>query len=323
VVELLRWREPKIARRIEFDKLTVLPETFVTPDFAALESDVLLRVPFRLKIGADGMIQVFILIEHQSEPDALMIFRVIRYVMMIYEHQATDWRKTHHNLRGFEFDPVWPIVFYSGTRTWTQLKPMRELVRGGNLFEKRLRVLEPEFINLATTSEEELQRKIGWLGWVLWLNQQRKRKSVVLRDVRSRVVEHLDGLVDQSNARWEYLLQYAHELIYPIRERDERQQMAEFIPEKVRKSKRAEVEAMGKSIAEALKDEGFLEGRQEGVLEFKREDLLRALRVKFKRVPAAIQAEINATQDIKRLEDWLDEVVTATALADVHFSSQS
>ncbi len=323
VAELLSWREPKIARWIDFTNVTVLPDTFVTMDFAALESDVLLRVPFRWKTGADGTVDVFILIEHQSEPDALMLFRVIRYVMLIYERQAAEWLKTHRNLRDFEFAPVWPLVFYSGTRTWTRLKPMRDLVRGGKLFEKRLPDLEPEFVNLATTSREELQQKIGMLGWVLWLNQQRKQKMDIFRGALSQVIERVDGLLDHSPVRWEQLLWYAHALVYHVREGDERRQMAELIREKVRRSKQAEVENMGKTIAEAIKEEGILMGREEGVLEAKRQVLVRLLHLRFKRVPAAIEAEINATQDVQKLDDWLAEFVTARTLSDIHFSSRS
>jgi hypothetical protein len=318
VAELLSWREPKIARRIPFGKMTVLSDTFVAADFAALESDVLLKSPFRLRRGADGTIEVFILIEHQSEPDERMIFRVIRYVILIYERQASDWLKTHANLRGFEFDPVWPIVFYSGTRSWTRIEPMRELVRGGKLFEKRLPHLEPDFINLSTTTQEELQSKIGTLGWILWLFQQRKQKADAFRDVLTHVVQRIDNLPAKSSGRWEYLLWYAHALIYHVREGDERRQMVEFIRKTVRTSKQAEVEAMSKTIAEVIKEEGFLEG----ALSSKRETLMRLLWVRFKRVPETVQAEINATQDIEKLAGWLDEVVLAKHLSDMGFSSR-
>ncbi len=323
MAELLRWREPKIARRIDFDGMTVLPESFVTMDFAALESDVFLKVPFRWKRGTDGTIEVFILIEHQSEPDALMLFRVIRYVMLIYERQATEWLKTHRNLRDFEFDPVLPIVFYSGTRTWTRLRPMRELVRGGKLFDKRLPDLEPEFINLATTSRDELQSKIGTLGWVLWLNQQRKRKVDVFRSALSQVIDRVDGLLDRSPGRWEELLWYAHALVYHVREGDERRQMAQLIRERVRQSKQAEVDIMGKTIAEVIKEEGYAEGLGKGMLDSKRADLLLVLRTRFKRIPAAIEAEINATQDIKKFDDWLTDFAVAKSLSDIRFSSRS
>ncbi len=205
VADLLRWREPVLTEAILFDKLTVLPDTFVAADFAALESDVLLRVPFRLAGSPDGTIELFILIEHQSEPDSLMIFRVIRYVVLVYERQAAEWLKSHHDLRGFEFEPVLPIVFYSGTRTWKELDQMPRLVRGGELFEKRLPRLEPEFINLSTTDAEELQTRIGILGWVLWLIQQKKRKANVFRDVLTRVVRQVDGLHARARGRWEHL----------------------------------------------------------------------------------------------------------------------
>jgi predicted transposase YdaD len=319
VADLLRWREPAIAEAIVFEKLTVLPDTFVAADFAALESDVLLRVPFRWTGDRDGTIELFILIEHQSEPDSLMIFRVIRYVVLVYERQATEWLKTHHDLRGFEFDPVLPLVFYSGTRTWKELEQMPLLVRGGKLFEKRLPGLEPEFINLSTTDPEELQSRIGTLGWVLWLIQQKKRKAEVFRDVLTRVVRQVDGLHARARGRWEQLLWFAHALVYHAREGEERQQMANFIRETVRKSEQPEVEAMGKTIAEVIKEEGFVEGMERGALQKQRETLLRQLRLKFKRVSPAIAKVIDATQDSHQLDEWLDAVITAEKISDIAF----
>jgi predicted transposase/invertase (TIGR01784 family) len=111
VADLLHWREPKIARGIDFTQMAVQPETFIAPTFAQLESDVILRAPFRVRRGRNGSIEIFILIEHQSEPDELMVFRVIRYVVLIYERQATEWLQTHPNLRKFRFSPVLPVVF--------------------------------------------------------------------------------------------------------------------------------------------------------------------------------------------------------------------
>jgi hypothetical protein len=99
--------------------------------------------------------------------------------------------------------------------------------------------------------------------------------------------------------------------------------MADFIRENVRRSEQSEVKTMGKSIADVIKEEGFLEGRESGALETQRATLLRLLRLKFKRVPAAIEAEINATQDIKWLDGWFDEAVIAKTLSEVHFSTRS
>jgi hypothetical protein len=64
VADLLRWREPKIARGIDFTQMAVQPETFIAASFAQLESDVILRAPFRIQRSGDGSIEIFILIEH-------------------------------------------------------------------------------------------------------------------------------------------------------------------------------------------------------------------------------------------------------------------
>jgi hypothetical protein len=99
---------------------------------------VLLRAPWRSTSTETGQIQVLILIEHQSEPDDLAVFRVGRYVMQVYDKQEKHWLRSHSNTRGLRFDPVLPIVFYSGTRTWDALLPMQQLVHHGDRFSRAI-----------------------------------------------------------------------------------------------------------------------------------------------------------------------------------------
>jgi hypothetical protein len=112
-------------------------------------------------------------------------------------------------------------------------------------------------------------------------------------------------------------LWFAHALVYHVREGDERRRMAEYIRDTVRPSERAEVQAMGKTIAEELIEEG----KEQGALESKRETLLLQLRKKFKRVPASVEEEVNGTRDIQQLDTWLGEFATAKKLTDIHFAS--
>ena len=101
--------------------------------------------------------------------------------------------------------------------------------------------------------------------------------------------------------------------------RDERQEMADFIRATVRTSEQTEVQTMGKSIAETLIDEGI----EKGALANRQATLVRQLRKKFKRIPAAVEAEINATDDAKKLDDWLDQVVMVKRLSDIPFAAHS
>jgi hypothetical protein len=97
--------------------------------------------------------------------------------------------------------------------------------------------------------------------------------------------------------------------------------LAEFIRASVCQAEQPEVQIMGQTIAEALMEEGAVKGKAAGILEGKRETLLRQLRLRFKRVSPAITAEIQAAQDGGQLDDWLDAFATADKIGDIPFQS--
>jgi hypothetical protein len=76
-----------------------------------------------------------------------------------------------------------------------------------------------------------------------------------------------------------------------------------------------EAKIMGKTIAEAIQEEGALKG--------KREALLLLLQLKFKHLPPAVTAEIEATQDDQQLKQWLEAFVTADKISDIPFQSST
>jgi hypothetical protein len=256
---------------------------------------------------------VYLLVEHQSEPDEHAEFRACRYVMQVYDKQEKLWLQAHANTRELRFHPVMPIVFYSGTRTWPAIKKMRHLVHHGALFGAMIPSIEPVFINLHKTPTRSLQTKVGTFGWVLWLIQQKRSKEAEFHDVLDQVVARIDPLHEQNPARWRHLLWFAHALVYHAREGEERQRAADFIRSTVRKSTQSEVADMGKTIAEVLQDERELTA--------KRATLLRLLHLKFKKVPEAIEAEIQATLDIQQLDRWLDALITARSIRKIPFAA--
>jgi hypothetical protein len=274
---------------------------------------VLLRAPWRGQGDRAGQIQVFILVEHQSEPDEHAVFRAGRYTMQVYDKQEKHWLRSHSNTRGLRFDPVLPIVFYSGTRTWQELATMQQLVHRGELFGSLIPSLAPVFVNLADTDPGVLQSQVGTFGWVLWLIQQKRQKEAKFRDVLRQVVARVDQLPASQHGRWEHLLWFAHALVYHARETPEHRPLVDFIRATVRKAEQPQVKIMGKTIAEDLVDKGALKG--------KREALLHQLRLKFKRVPAAIAAEIEAAQEDSQLDEWLGAVLTADTISDMPFQA--
>src|SRR5437588_2752164 len=82
VRELLALTQSDLLPLIDFDRLRLVRTTFVARDFRHVEADVVLTAPLRRR-GAPRrrtLVWLYVLIEHQSEPDALMPVRLLDYV---------------------------------------------------------------------------------------------------------------------------------------------------------------------------------------------------------------------------------------------------
>ena len=129
--DLLRIARYRFTDRIDYDRLQHDPTTYVQRDYRHVESDLVLRAP--LKKGGLSLI-LYVLIEHQTEPDPLMSFRVLEYVTQILKAQLREWLQTHASPAGFQFQSVLPVVLYTGTRPWPELTPLADLFAGAGRF---------------------------------------------------------------------------------------------------------------------------------------------------------------------------------------------
>ena len=62
------------------------------------------------------------LIEHQSEADADMSFRLLRYMVYVWTDYAATQEKLHPGItksKDFLYPPILPIIYYEGTGQWT------------------------------------------------------------------------------------------------------------------------------------------------------------------------------------------------------------
>ena len=98
-LDLLLLSGARMVELIDCDHLTRVKTTFVKRDFRHIESDVVLLAPLRQKkdAGSRRNIMVFILIEHQSEPDRLMPLRLLEYVVQILTSQTREWSRRHRS----------------------------------------------------------------------------------------------------------------------------------------------------------------------------------------------------------------------------------
>src|SRR5437660_4375781 len=148
--DLLLLSGAKVVELIDCDHLSRVKTTFVKQDYRHVESDVVLLAPLRHKKEERSRraIVVYILIEHQSEPDRLMPLRLLEYVVQIFTSQTREWSQRHRSFAHLRLQPVLPVVFYTGRRRWDKVGRLADLVEMGEEFGPVTPILDPLFINL-------------------------------------------------------------------------------------------------------------------------------------------------------------------------------
>jgi hypothetical protein len=206
-------------------------------------------------------------------------------------------------------------VIYTGERTWQAPTPFRELVHGGEVFAPFLPSIEPLFLSLPGQAEQELVQQGGAFGTVLHVLQQRHAAFEEFGRLLMHAAAAVGGHVPKDHHRRRELLSYLEALLYHFRQPRERRKLREILERSIPDhAMREEVHAMGQTIAEALREEG----KMEGSLESKRQTLLMQLRLKFgRKVPSAMVTIIQRTKDLSTLDTWLGNIVHAQQLEDI------
>jgi len=312
VRDLLALCGADIVKQIDLRRLKLIQTTFVERDYRHVESDVVLLAPLRRRKGerTARVLMIYILIEHQSEPDRLMPLRSVDYVVQIYKYQVREWSKTHRSLARIRLYPVLPVVFYTGTQRWDSVGRLLDLVERGEAFEAVTPAMDPLFINLPAIPPEILEEQGGSLGWVLRLIQQRKSRPREFRRLLNGVVQHLETMPKAERRRWLELLSYIMAFVYHVREPSEWPSLQETIEASVQTDEhRQEIFEMRRTIADMFKDEGRIEMGQQ--------TLIRLLERRFGDVPDELLSTIRATNDPEQLDEWLDRFATAETLDEV------
>jgi predicted transposase/invertase (TIGR01784 family) len=106
-----------LAARLDLDRLTQVPDSFVDEALKWRYSDLLFTAPL------DGhQAFIYVLVEHQSRTDPLMAFRMLRYVIRIWDH----YLRGHQQAR--RLPVVIPLVVHHGRRPWASPVQLLDLL---------------------------------------------------------------------------------------------------------------------------------------------------------------------------------------------------
>lgn len=299
---------PDLVRAVDWGSLRVEKDSFVDRSLRGRYSDVVLSA----RMG-EGRIYFYALIEHQRKVDPLMVFRVLVYMVRLWERLVRD------NPRLKALPPIVPLLIHGSDTGWTAATAFQDIIAGEGPARAALERHVPRFeLRLVDVSPgrashlvEEALTALGQVVlWALSVAGDDERLEAEIGRLSRALDEVLaapDGL-----AALEALLRY----LVATRARMRPAEVGKLLENTVG----ADAQEVIVDFVEAMKQEGRREGRREGKREGKREGraqtLLDLLAARFGPVPADARARVEAA-DEPTLVKWTHRLLTAPTLDDV------
>jgi predicted transposase/invertase (TIGR01784 family) len=247
---------PPLADGLNWSTLTLLNRSYIDDDARASELDLL----FTIERSADAApLALYVLLEHQSEPNRYMRLRLLKYCCRIWEQAEQEVGR----LRA-----IVPVVLYQGRRRWPWPTELSELFAP----VERQWPWAPRFAHLLIDQSQAAGEQVGsgtrgriaLLALMAAYRQGREQLQLALRVVRLLAALPPTGRFDIVKLFVTYLLQTQDEAHLPRLSEEWRRRAPEAGGDFV-------------TIAEMLIKQGRQEGRQEGLQEGLQEGRLETL----------------------------------------------
>jgi predicted transposase/invertase (TIGR01784 family) len=307
-----------VCEALDWPTLTDRNGSFVDDELKGQQADALFSVAWRG--GGDAL--VYVLFEHQSQTDDRMAFRLLRYMVRIWE----GWLKEHELAKTLPV--ILPIVLYHDDKRWSAPVSFGEML---DVPEALRAVLAPHLVqfsflldDLSAVSDEQLrERAMTALG---------RLAEVCFKHARTRP-GLIDFLLDSWADAFIEVLRAPHGLdaiqqvtSYILRagahgRPGDFQRWHRFVGRVAGPDAEDAIMTLGEQLIKEGEERGIQkgrqEGRQEGVQQGERAFLLRQLRKRFgAQVDAAAEHRLEAASS-EQLALWGERILSAGTLAEL------
>ncbi len=314
---LLEILASELVTYIDFDRLSQINRSFIPDTLREQESDMVFSAPFQTESGTDELL-IYILIEHQSTVDPIMGFRVLFYMMQIWDFQRREWESNNVPKSKSRFRPILPIVYYTGEKQWNNPLTLNAIMDIPDVLTRFVPKFDTLFLSVNETEAAELTKTDHLLGWLLTVLQKENADKDTLSNVLLEAVSHLITLDEAQAPQRRKAITY---LILFILHRHPAEEHEDLIRLVEQHTHNMEVENMAKSMADVLREQGIEQGREQGREQAKREDIIKLLQSRFSTVPESVKNEINLIQSLARLDLIFDKALTAETLDEIGLQS--
>lgn len=172
-----------IQEMVNLDKLILRKDSYVDENLQLSATDMLFDTEFSGEAG-----YVYLLVEHQSTPDVLMPFRLLKYMLAIMDQHLKTTEKT-------ELPLIYPLIFYTGKNNYTHSTDIFDLFGASQDLARHIFLNPFELIVLNKIPDEALRQRV-WAG-ILELSM----KHIFERDILPHLRDMLSLLqqAEQSN----------------------------------------------------------------------------------------------------------------------------
>ncbi len=308
VRDLVEILASELAACIDFSRLSQINRSFIPDTLREQESDMVFTAPFQTESGTDELL-IYILIEHQSTVDPIMGFRVLFYMMQIWDFQRRGWESDNVPKSQWRFRPILPIVYYTGEKRWSNPLTLDAIMDMPDVLARFVPKFDTLFLSVNEAEATDLKESDQPLGWLLTVLQQKNADKETLIDAMLEAFAYFETLDEEYTPQRRKAMIYLMLFILHRRPSDEHKNLITLIDQRTHDM---EVETMAKSIIEISKEEGI----EEGIEQTKREDIIKLLQIKFGNVPESITKKINSIQSLARLNSLFEKAATINTLDD-------
>ena len=299
----------ELVRALDLKKLTLVPGSFRKKELAESHTDILYSVP----LGASFAL-VYVLFEHKSDSDRWTALQLLGYMLDIWE----SFRK--NNPAATLLPPIIPLVLHHSPAGWSRSASF------SSLFDPELLAIPgvteglPTFHfhldDISHISEGELRARAFSAFSTLALASLSRSRGGSESDFLEALAPLADLFVQLLSApdgprALRILFEYISRVAPGVSPQDLERYLAEKSPD---------VQDLAMTIAEQIKQEGIVQGREEGrvegIVQGQALSLLKQLKLKFGSVPISVESDILAASP-ERLDLYLERILTAQSIADV------
>jgi hypothetical protein len=270
---------------------------------------------FSTKFKTGGYSKVFFFFEHQSKKDNLFCIRCVRNLLEFYEQFGADPKNVAKNKGKYPYPLV--VVLYHGKVPWDKLLQIGDLVAVPPGVDRHLLAFPVILIDLSRIQRENFK---GHPALIALFDTLQSYSSGNLPESFDRIIGHFEEVKNDSrihswlNSITRYFLsvtkpdkEVAIETISKILDKKE--------AEKMFTSTMEELFVQGAKFGEKRGEKkGEKRGEKRGEIKRGARDVLRLLKIRFKRVPHSISRAVNSYSDPIALDSLLEYAATCKTL---------